>query len=47
MSMKPLDKTVYWIEYVIRHNGTHHLKAAEDQLNLFQLLSIDIIYSFS
>lgn len=41
--MKPLDKAVYWIEYVIRHNGAHHLKLAGDQLNWFQFMSIDVI----
>lgn len=41
--MKPLDKAVYWIEYVIRHNGAHHLKTAANKLNWIQFLSIDII----
>lgn len=41
--MKPLDKAVYWIEYVIRHNGAHHLKTAGNQLNWIQFLSIDVI----
>lgn len=41
--MKPLDKAVYWIEYVIRHNGAHHLKTAANKLNWIQFLSIDVI----
>lgn len=41
--LKPLDKAVYWIEYVICHNGAHHLKPAGNQLNWFQLMSIDVI----
>jgi len=41
--MKPLDKAVYWIEYVIRHNGAHHLKTAGNQLNWIQFLSIDVM----
>jgi len=41
--IKPLDKAVYWIEYVIRHNGAHHLKTAGNKLNWFQFLSIDVI----
>lgn len=41
--MKPLDKAVYWIEYVIRHNGAHHLKTAGNKLNWIQFLSIDVM----
>lgn len=41
--LKPLDKAVYWIEYVIRHNGAHHLKTAGDKLNWLQFLSIDVM----
>lgn len=41
--IKPLDKAIYWIEYVIRHNGAHHLKTAGNKLNWFQFLSIDVI----
>jgi len=41
--MKPLDKAIYWIEYVIRHNGAHHLKTAGNQLNWIQFLSIDVM----
>lgn len=41
--VKPLDKAIYWIEYVIRHKGAHHLKTAGDQLNWIQFLSIDVI----
>lgn len=42
--MKPLDKAVYWIEYIIRHNGAHHLKTAANKLNWIQFLSIDIMF---
>ncbi|XP_050424430.1 UDP-glycosyltransferase UGT5-like [Adelges cooleyi] len=41
--MKPVDKAVYWIEYVIRHKGAHHLKTAANQLNWFQFLLCDVI----
>lgn len=42
--MKPLDKAVYWIEYIIRHNGAHHLKTAGNKLNWIQFMSIDVIF---
>lgn len=41
--LKPLDNAVYWIEYVLRHDGAHHLKTAANKLNWFQFLSIDVI----
>lgn len=44
--MKPLDKAIYWIEYVIRHKGAHHLKTAENQLTWIASTSIDVIFLF-
>ncbi|XP_025419465.1 UDP-glucuronosyltransferase 2C1-like isoform X2 [Sipha flava] len=44
--MKPLDLAVYWVEYVISHNGAHHLKTAGNQLNWFQFMLIDVIFEF-
>ncbi|XP_050432520.1 UDP-glucosyltransferase 2-like isoform X2 [Adelges cooleyi] len=41
--LKPVDRAVYWIEYVIRHKGAHHLKTAANNLNWFQLLLIDVV----
>lgn len=41
--LKPLDNAVYWIEYVLRHNGAHHLKTAGNNLNWFQFLSVDVL----
>ena len=33
---KPLDRVVYWIEYIIRHQGASHLRSSSRHLNLFQ-----------
>lgn len=41
--LKPLDKAVYWIEYVIRHDGAHHLKTSAFKLYWFQLYLLDVI----
>jgi glucuronosyltransferase len=30
-----LDRAVYWIEYVIRHQGALHLRSASRQLSLY------------
>ena len=39
---RPLDRAVYWIEYVIRHQGALHLRSSSRHLNLFQRDLIDI-----
>lgn len=41
--MPSLDKAIYWIEYVIRHNGAHHLRSAATELLLYQYLLLDVI----
>ena len=39
----PVDRAVFWTEYVIRHNGAPHLKSPEKDLTWVQLLHLDII----
>jgi hypothetical protein len=39
---KPLDRAVYWIEYVIRHEGAAHLRTSARHLTLFQRELFDI-----
>lgn len=43
--MTPHESTVYWVEYVIRHNGASHLQSPAHNLNYLQLNLIDV-YSF-
>ena len=38
----PLERAVYWIEYVIRHRGAPHLRAASRKLSLFQRYLFDM-----
>ncbi|XP_066247772.1 UDP-glucosyltransferase 2-like [Euwallacea similis] len=40
---KPLDLAVYWIDYVLRHNGARHLRNSIYELKWYQLYSIDVI----
>lgn len=42
--LKSLDKAIYWIEYVIRHNGAHHLKTTADQFNLLKFFMLDGLF---
>ncbi|KAM8806608.1 UDP-glucuronosyltransferase 1A1-like [Eudromia elegans] len=39
----PLDLAVYWVEFVMRHKGAPHLRAAAHDLNWIQYHSLDVI----
>ncbi|CAK6433117.1 unnamed protein product [Pipistrellus nathusii] len=41
--VKPLDRAVFWIEYVMRHKGAKHLRPASHDLSWFQYHSLDVI----
>jgi glucuronosyltransferase len=40
----PLDRAVYWIEYVIRNQGAPHLRIASRNLPLFQRYLFDVLF---
>lgn len=44
--MKPMDRAIYWVEYVLRHNGASHLKSSCVSLNFTQYFSIDVCCTF-
>lgn len=39
----PLDLSVYWTEFVMRHKGAKHLRAAVHDLNWIQYFCLDVI----
>jgi len=41
--MKPLDKAMFWIEYVLRHKGSPHLRTAALNLEWYQYLLLDVV----
>ncbi|XP_002717180.1 UDP-glucuronosyltransferase 2B16-like [Oryctolagus cuniculus] len=41
--MKPLDRAVFWIEFVMRHKGAKHLRVAAHDLTWFQYYCLDVI----
>nr|XP_023410882.1 UDP-glucuronosyltransferase 2B31-like isoform X2 [Loxodonta africana] len=41
--VKPLDRAVFWIEFVIRHKGAKHLRPAALSLTWYQYHSLDVI----
>nr|ATN96016.1 UDP-glucuronosyl transferase 343A4 [Aphis gossypii] len=40
--MKPLDRAVYWVEYVLRNGGAEHLKSDSLELNDLQYFLLDV-----
>ena len=40
---KPLDRAVWWTEYVLRHNGAPHLRSSVLDLKWYQYLLLDVI----
>ncbi|XP_060236835.1 UDP-glucuronosyltransferase 2B31-like isoform X2 [Meriones unguiculatus] len=41
--VKPLDRAVFWVEYVMRHKGAKHLRPAVHDLSWVQYHSLDVI----
>lgn len=41
--MSPVDTAVYWVEYVIRHKGAHHLRTAGSKMPWYQYYLLDVI----
>lgn len=40
--MKSLDRAIWWIEYVIRHKGTKHLRSATVDISWTEYMLIDV-----
>ena len=38
----PLERAVYWTEYVIRHNGAEHLRLESRNLASYQRALVDV-----
>uniref|UniRef100_A0A0P6IXV4 UDP-glucuronosyltransferase n=1 Tax=Heterocephalus glaber TaxID=10181 RepID=A0A0P6IXV4_HETGA len=41
--MKPLERAVFWIEFVMRHKGAKHLRPLAQNLTWYQYHSLDVI----
>lgn len=41
--MEPLDKAIWWTEYVIRNGGALHIRSPMLDLNFFQRQNLDVI----
>lgn len=41
--MSPVQKSMWWIEYVLRHKGVQHLHSGAADLSLIQYYLLDVI----
>lgn len=41
--IKPLDKAIYWIEYIARHQGAQHLRYPGINLYWYQRYLVDVV----
>lgn len=39
----PVTRAVYWINYILRHNGASHLRSAVYEVSLYQYFLLDAI----
>lgn len=42
-SESPVERAVFWTEYVLRHNGAYHLRSPAANLSLFQYHCLDVV----
>ncbi|XP_075986239.1 UDP-glycosyltransferase UGT5-like [Anticarsia gemmatalis] len=43
--MKPLDKSIWWIEYVLRHGGAKHLRSPAANISYFEYLELELVFT--
>ncbi|XP_040928087.1 UDP-glucuronosyltransferase 2B31-like [Betta splendens] len=41
--MKPLDRAMFWIEFVMRHKGASHLRTESYKMSTIQYYSVDVL----
>lgn len=41
---RPMDRAIYWVEYVLRHGGANHLTSSSVVLNYNQYFLADICF---
>ncbi|XP_046409145.1 UDP-glucuronosyltransferase 2B1-like [Ischnura elegans] len=42
----PLDRAVYWTEYIIRHGGARHLQSPVRNFSIMQAYGVDVMAFF-
>ncbi|RZC39633.1 UDPGT and/or Glyco tran 28 C domain containing protein [Asbolus verrucosus] len=41
--LPPLETAIYWVEYVARHRGAHHMRTAAVDMPFYKYLLLDVI----
>ncbi|XP_055374511.1 uncharacterized protein LOC129607507 [Condylostylus longicornis] len=41
--MTPKESAVYWVNYVLRHNGAKHMQSAAVHMSFYQLMGLDVL----
>lgn len=39
----PMEKSIYWIEYILRHNGATHMRNLGQNLKLWEYYNLDVL----
>lgn len=43
----PMEKAIFWIEYVIRHNGAHYMQTSAQHLSFIEVNNLDVYAAFA
>lgn len=43
----PMDKAIFWVEYVARHKGAHFMQTSAQYLNFIEYNNLDIYATFA
>jgi len=41
---RPMDRAIYWVEYVLRHGGANYLTSSSVELNFNQYFLVDVCF---
>lgn len=44
---QPMEKAIYWIEYVLRNDGAHYMQSSAQYLNFIEYYNLDIYSVFA
>lgn len=42
----PMEKAIYWVEYVLRHDGAYYMQTSAQYLNFIEYHNLDIYATF-